>query len=132
MPTFHCSDESGHVETYRATTAARAARRYVTSGDFHHEPGTNVHSVWVRQGRSTDGSSELVVVETPPAPCSRNAGHHMWREVDAFGGENGGVRTTERCRYCGMVRHHQSRGQDRSTGQTVPGGVTSYPERESE
>ena len=127
MPMFHVSDESGHRESYRAVSAERAARKYVLSGDWNDErPGTQVHSVFVRQGREERGAQHLVTYEVAPPKCERNAGRHSYGASEAFGGENGGVCTRDVCRFCGLERTHQTHGQDRSTGRTVPGGVTTY------
>ena len=127
---YYVSDESGHVERYRSTSGERAARRYVATGDWPtDEPGTHVHILHVRPASEDRGYPELVVREVPLRPCSgRRDGSHRWRHVEAWGGENGGVCTTDRCAGCDWTRHHETRGQCRATGQTVPGGVTTYRE----
>lgn len=129
---YYVSDESGHVERYRSTSGELAARRYVFSGGYGADPGTNVHSVFVRPAGEERAYREMVVREVPPPRCpARRDGVHRFRHVDAWGGENGGVLTTDRC-ACGMHRHHQTRGQCHATGRTVPGGVTTYTDSSSE
>lgn len=130
MPTFYVCDESGETMKYRTTTAQRAADRYVLTGDWNNDgiddAGTQVHGVLVQRGQRGQRVRHMVVRTVPPPKCSRNAGRHVFRGNDAVGGENGGVRVTDTCKFCGMERVHKTRGQCRSTGQTVPGGTTSY------
>lgn len=113
-----CRDEGGE-EIIRATTAARAAARYVESGSWGESETTRWIDVYVRRaarGHEDDLWDCCTVTLQPDEPrCSADGGHR-WR-AEHVAGSGGGVRITDECARCGLVRTVDTWAQRPDTGE---------------
>ena len=128
--TYRCRDgNSGCEIDVVATSAADAAREYVTGGNW-----TADETFWVRVYVTVEGADEeevhTVAVDPEEPACS--GPEHDWqspieivggcRENPGVFGHGGGVLIHEVCACCGEHRHTDTWAQDSETGEQ---GLTS-------
>lgn len=110
-------------------SAEEAAERYVADGDW----GERDRTLWIRvstwrqaiylddDGDVREGpgdeESHRVTLDPDEPTCDGDSGEHEWCDEEGRQAHGGGVRYSERCRYCGIVRATDTWAHDRQTGE---------------
>ena len=117
MAKYNIIENDYSFETIEAESAAEALELVDPPEASDYSPGPTFWIQWTAVNVDDDDDHDSKTFTVQPTEPECEAGHeHEWSDHDPVQGNGGGVRYSERCEHCGVVRRTDTWAQNPTNG----------------